>query len=125
MNDLIGLQYGWGRRPGDGSGMTDCFQLTCEVRRRLDLKDHTEMFAWVYEEYDEQTFPRGRIARWLLQYGARLADPTPGAVALLPGSSGAALGTATDHGVIFIAPGQNVVHAPNPMVAARYFWMKQ
>ncbi len=125
MNDLIGLQYGWGHRPGDGSGMTDCFQLACEVRRRLGLKDHTEMFAWVYERYDEATFPRSRIVRWLLQYGSVLADPTPGAVVLLPGASGAALGTATEHGVIFIAPGQNVVHAPVPVGTARYFWMKQ
>lgn len=123
MNDLIGLRYGWGHRPGDGSGMTDCFQLTCEVRRRMGLGDYTEQFAWVYDRYDEQTFPRGRIARWLLQNGQRLPSARPGAVALLPGQAGAALGTATENGVIFIAPGQNVVHAPVPACLARYFWM--
>lgn len=125
MNDLVGLRFGWGHRPGDGSGMTDCFQLTCEVRRRLGLPDYADRFAWVYERYDEQTFPRRRIARWLLELGAKLPDPLPGAVALLPGHSGAALGTVTEHGVIFIAPGQNVVHAPVPAGVGRYFWMKR
>jgi hypothetical protein len=123
MNDLIGLRYGWGRRPGDGSGMTDCFQLACEVRRRMGLPDYTDRFAWVYERYDQATLPRTSIARWLLQYGSRLVEAEPGAVALLPGASRAALGTVTEHGVIFIAPGQNVVHAPVREGMARYFWM--
>jgi hypothetical protein len=123
MNDLVLLRYGWGHRPGDGSGLTDCFQLTCEVRRRLGLADYADRFAWVYERYDEATLPRSSIARWLLQHGERLTNPRPGAVALLPGASSVALGTVTEHGVIFLAPGQNVVHAPVPAGLARYFWM--
>lgn len=123
MNDLIGLQYKWGCRPGDGSGMTDCFQLTCEVRRRLGLLDHAAMFDWVYERYDEHTFPRSKIVRWLFQFGTQLPEASLGAVALLPGASGAALGAVTEHGVIFIAPGQNVVQVPIQQGTAQYFWM--
>lgn len=125
MNDLILLRYGWGHRPGDGSGLTDCFQLCCEVRRRMGLCDHAAQFAWVYEQYDEHSFPRMRIARWLLKLGRRLDDPQPGAAVLLPGLDGAALGTATDHGVIYISPRQTVVHAPIPAGMGRFFWLEQ
>ncbi len=123
MNDLIGLKYRWGCGPTDGSGYTDCFQLLCVVRKRMGFFDYTDRFAWVYGEYDEQTFPRLRIARWLLQLGVRLPGPVPGAVALLPGHAGAALGIVTEHGLLFIAPGQNVVHAPIPPGMGRFFWI--
>lgn len=123
MNDLVGLAYGWGHRPGDGSGKTDCFQLTCEARRRLGLADYADRFAWVYEQHTEKTLPRSSIARWLIQHGRRLEQPEVGAVALLRGRGIGALGTMTSHGVIFISPGQNVVHAPIPAGTAHFFWM--
>lgn len=123
MNDLIGLGYGWQHRPGDGSGLTDCFQLTCEVRDRMGLTDYRERFAWVYEQWEDATFPRRMIVRWLLEHGCRLQAPCPGAVALLPGHAGAALATVVDRDLILLGPGQNVVRAMVPAGAAHYFWM--
>lgn len=113
VNDLIGLEYGWGHRPGDGSGRTDCFQLVCEVRRRMGLGDYGAMFEWVYSKYTDETFPRRLIAKWLLQNGKRRSSPFEGATVLLPGTSGAALGTYVDDmTVLFIGSGRNVVRAP-------------
>jgi hypothetical protein len=123
MNDLIGLAYGWNCRPNDGSGKTDCFQLTCEARRRMGLTDYADQFAWVYERYTETTLPQSSIARWLLENGQRLTEPKVGAVMLLKGQRIGALGTVTNHGVIFLSPGQNVVHAPIPNGMGRFFWM--
>ena len=79
-NDLIGLAYGWSHRPGDGSGKTDCFQLVCEVRRRLELTDYAPEFEWVYRSYSEATFPRIRLIRWLMERCTRTTEPTPGDV---------------------------------------------
>jgi len=125
-NDLIGLTYGWGHAPLDGSGKTDCFQLVCEVRSRLGLTDYTDRFDWVYSAYTERTFPRGKIARWLLQHGRRLNAPMPGAVALLQGSAGAALGSALGDGsTLFISPNQNVVRAHLPAGTGYHFWMNK
>lgn len=123
MNDLIGLQYGWGHRPGDGSGRTDCFQLVCEVRDRLGLSDYREQFAWVYERYGEQDFPRRLLVRWLLKHGSRLQAPWHGAVALLPASAGGALGICVHDRALFIGAGQNVVQAPLPQGIGHFFWM--
>jgi len=123
-NDLIGLTYGWGHAPWDGSGKTDCFQLVCEIRLRFGLPDYTHRFNWVYAEYTEHTFPRGKIARWLLQHGRRLNAPMPGAVALLPGRTGAGLGSIMGDGsTVFIGPSQNVVRAHVPATIGYYFWM--
>lgn len=123
MNDLIGLHYGWGHAPGDGSGLTDCFQLTCEIRNRLNLPSYRERFAWVYDRWDEQTFRTGLLLRWLLKYGTRLEQPCAGAVALLPSAAGRALGSCTEGGVMFIGPGRVVVRTPLREGAAQYFWM--
>jgi hypothetical protein len=124
MNDLVLLKYKWGHRPDDGSGFTDCFQLTCEVMRRMGFRDYSLSFQWVYDTYTEQTFPRRKIMRWLLENGTKIANSKPGAVALLPGDVGPVLGAATDSGVIFISPGRQVVHAPIHNSFVRYFWMK-
>jgi len=123
MNDLVGLTYGWGHRPGDGSGRTDCFQLVCEVRDRLGLPSYREQFAWVYADWTEEAFPRSMIARWLCEHGTRLKAPRRGAVALLPAGAGAALGTHLGGLVLFIGPGQNVIQAPLPDGVGHYFWM--
>lgn len=123
MNDLILLRYGWGHRPGDGSGLTDCFQLTCEVMRRMGLRDYSPAFQWVYSKYDDNTLPRRKIIRWLLENGRRLDGPQTGAVGLINGNKGAALGTATDHGLLFIGPGDNVIHTPIDSFLVNYFWM--
>lgn len=126
MNDLIGLRYGWGHAPWDGSGKTDCFQLVCEVRKRFGLADYTHKFEWVYQEYTDETFPRRLIVRWLLHNGTRIDTPRPGAVVLLPGDVGAALATVLeDTAVLFIAPSQNVVRSQIPAGTGAYFWMNR
>jgi hypothetical protein len=125
MNDLIGMRYGWGHAPDDGSGLTDCFQLTCEVRRRLRLSSYRERFAWVYERWTEETFRNGLLLRWLLTHGDRIDEPRLGAVALLPSAAGRALGTCTESGVVFIGAGQLVIRSPLPDGAATYFWMSR
>ena len=123
MNDLIGLEYAWGHRPGDGSGKTDCFQLSCEVRRLLGMSSFAGAYQWVYDQYTEDSLPNRRLVRFLFESGKRIAIPAPGAMALFPGER-AALGTVTDYGIMFIAPGGRVVHAPS-FNAAYYFEMNQ
>lgn len=126
VNDLIGLTYGWGYRPDDGTGLTDCFQLACEIHRRFGFADYTPAFAWVYNEFDDDTFPRVRMARWLLENGIRLAIPKPAAVALLPSNVGAALGTYMGDGTtVFIGPSHNVVRAQLPEGTGQFFWMER
>lgn len=125
-NDLIGLEYGWGHAPGDGSGKTDCFQLACEIHKRLGFGDYTKKFAWVYEEYTDETFPRGKIARWLLANGKRLHSPLPGAVMLLPVETGAAMATyLEDATTIYIGPTKTVLKAILPSNTGHLFWMEQ
>jgi hypothetical protein len=74
-------------------------------------------------QHTEDTLPRSSIARWVLEHGRRLTGPEVGAVALLQGQRAGALGTVTDRGVIFLSPGQNVVHAPIPAGTGHFFWM--
>lgn len=125
MNDLIGLQYGWGHAPRDGSGKTDCFQLACEVHERLGFGDYRAQFDWVYENYTEATFRYRLIIRWLNENGRRLTQPTPGAVALLPANVGLALATVLDDAFLFIAPSKNVVRSPIPKGMGHYYWMER
>ena len=125
VNDLIGLSYGWNHRPGDGSGLTDCFQLACEIHRRFGFADYAPQFDWVYSDYNDESFPRIRMARWLLQNGSHLATPQPTAVVLLPSEVGAALGTVMeDNTTIFIGPSHNVVRAELPEGIGQFFRMK-
>ena len=124
-NDLIGLRYCWGASPCSNSGFTDCFQLASEVHRRLGFGDYTRKFDWVYELYDEATFPKGLLVRWLLQNGQRLSDPRPGAVALLPAAVGSALGTIVEDGALYLSPGGTVIKAPLPADVGHFFWMHE
>ena len=125
FNDLIGLQYRWGAAPWEGNGHTDCFQLACEVHRRLGFSDYTAKFDWVYELFDETTFPKGQLARWLLQNGERLKEPKPGAVTLLPAHVGSALGTILHDGALFLSPAGTVIKAPLPSGTGHFFWMEE
>ncbi len=121
MNDLIGLKRAWAAKPGDGSGTVDCCLLAAEVHKRLGYHDYAPDFAWVFEQYTDDTFPRRYMAKWLLQNGTRLPSPEPHAVVLLPGSSGGAMGTVMDDGsVLFISEG-GVVRAPLPPNLGHYF----
>ncbi len=122
MNDLIGLKRAWGAYPGDGSGTVDCCLLFAEVRRRLGYYDHTPDFAWYFEQYTDETFPRRIMMKWLLQNGTRLSAPEPHAVVLLPGSKGGAMGTVlSDGNVLFITEKLGVVIASIPSGIGHYF----
>jgi hypothetical protein len=123
VNDLIGLKYGWGHSPRDGSGKTDCFQLACEVHERLGFGDYRAKFDWVYRDYTDETFPRRLIVRWLFENGKRLKERIPGAVVLLPGNAGSALATALNDSVLYISPGNNVVRSALPENIGHCFWM--
>lgn len=125
FNDLIGLRYAWGAAPWQNTGKTDCFQLACEVHKRLGFGDYTAKFDWVYELYDEATFPKSLLVRWLLQNGKRLKEPRPGAVALLPAAVGSALSTILEDGALFLAPNGTVTRAPLPAGVGHFFWMNE
>jgi hypothetical protein len=125
FNDLIGLQYAWGHNPRDGSGCTDCFQLLCEAHRRLGMRDYSQDYAWIYDAYTEETLPGARVLRWLLMHGTRVAQHRLGAVVVLPGRSGYALGTATDTGVLCLTPGGTVAHPPAYAGRLQYIWLHQ
>ena len=123
FNDLIGLSYQWGAAPW--SGKTDCFQLACEVHKRLGFADYTDQFEWVYELFDESTFSKSLLVRWMIENGVRLQQPTLGAVALLPAAIGSALGTIVEDGALFLSPSGTVIRAPLPSGVGHYFWMNQ
>lgn len=123
MNDLIGLSYRWGCRPGDGSGCTDCFQLVCAVRRRLGLPDHAAQFEWVYREHTAETFGLIHLRRLLGMMADPVAAALPGDPILLGGAA-AALGVAVDGGVMFIASGQTVVRTPLPQGAGQCYRLR-
>ncbi len=123
MNDLIGLEYRWGASFADGTGYTDCFQLVCEVRKRLGLSDYSSKFEWAYGSYTQDTFKPIRLARWLLQTGRRLTLPEHGAVALLANPTSPALGSVVNGSVVFISAGKRVVRVPTSRVSAYYFWI--
>ena len=123
MNDLIGLEYQWGASFADGKGYTDCFQLVCEIRKRLGLSDYSSKFAWAYNSYTQDTFKPIRLAKWLLQAGRRLTLPEHGAVALLADPTSPALGSVVNNSVVFISAGKRVIRVPISRVSAYYFWI--
>jgi hypothetical protein len=122
MNDLIGLEYKWGHSPGGGSGFTDCFQLSCEIRRRLNLVDHAPLYSWVYEQYTESTFTPRRLARFLFQSGIRSPIASVGDMVLVNAAAGA-LGTVTEHGIMYLGSGQRVILIPGLLATSYYFHM--
>jgi hypothetical protein len=124
-NDLIGLRYRWAAAPSDGTGYTDCFQLVCEIRNRLGLKDYKAQFAWVYNQYTEAAFRKALLPRWLLQNGTRLQERRHGAVVLLPAAIGSALGTIVEDDALFISPRGAVVRTPLPQGVGHHFWMNE
>tara|TARA_R100001510_G_C7624332_1_gene184506 strand:+ start:884 stop:1258 length:375 start_codon:yes stop_codon:yes gene_type:complete len=123
MNDLIGLEYQWGASFTDGKGCTDCFQLVCEIRKRLGLSDYSSKFEWAYDSYTQETFKPIRLAKWLLQTGRRLTLPEHGAVALLANPTSPALGSVVNGSVVFISAGKRVIRVPTSRVSAYYFWI--
>lgn len=123
-NDLIGLEYGWGNKPGDGSNRTDCFQLVCEVQRRLGLRDYSSDYEWVYQQYTNETFNRRSILRWLFQRGLREPYGRTGSIVVVPNVGTTALGTFLEDGtVIFIGAARNVIRTALPNLTGRFFWV--
>ena len=120
MNDLIGLEYRWGHKPSDGSGFTDCFQLSCEIRSRLGLVDYSLLYSWVYEHYTESTFTPRRLARFLFQSGTRTSDVFIGGLILVNAAAGG-LGTVTEHGIIYLGSGHRSVLIPGLLPSSCYF----
>jgi len=113
-NDLLLLRYGWGHRPGDGSGLTDCFQLVCEVRRRLGLLDYAPSFEWAYAAYTETTLPRVRLMRWLLENCSRVSTPRPGDVLLCRSNAAGALAVmSAEGGMLHLRSSGMVAHLPS------------
>lgn len=111
FNDLTLLTYRWGASPEDGSGCTDCFQLVCEVRRRLGLTDWAPRFAWVYDQFTYETLRPRQLIRWVMTHGQKVASPEPGDITPIGGLTTAALGVITpNQGLIYISPGYRVVH---------------
>jgi len=126
MNDLLGLTYAWHHSPADGTGKTDCFQLCCEIRRRLGLYDYAPEFAWVYETYAENALPRTKIGRFLLQLGHRVTDLRDGDPVLFPSiTKRGALGTFVENSVLLIGPRQNVIRIPYSLGTGHPFRLAQ
>lgn len=125
FNDLIGLRHQWAKRPGDGSGYTDCFALCMEVRKRLGLHDFMEEFGWVYEECQPEEISNKQIVRWLWRNAQRITEPRPGAVFYLP-SPGHLLAMAVivdSENCLFLGPGKSVISLPFAKVAkGKYYW---
>ncbi len=82
MNDLIGLEYQWGANPDEKPGYCDCFQLFCAVRRRLEMKDHAQQFAWVYEQYEEASFSWRIMKTWLKENCSSTIETSNGDVGM-------------------------------------------
>lgn len=120
--DLLGLRYRWGSTPEDGSGYTDCFALLCTMRRRMGLSDYWDRYSWVYNQYTEVTIPRGQVLRWILKHSHR-CPPRPGAVSVLPADIGA-IANHTEYGMLWLGPGQNVIHTPAPLQGLHSYWLE-
>jgi hypothetical protein len=124
FNDLIGLEYQWGAKPSDGAGFTDCFGLTMEARQRLGLHSFYPEFAWMYEQYDEQTISGKRIIKWLWEKGTRIKQPKEGAIFRVASDRSIALAVVIPGSqALFIGPSKRVISAPLAKVArGKYFW---
>lgn len=127
LNSLIGLEYKWGAHPNDGSGFTDCFALSMEVRRRLNLYDFYPEFEWVYHQYETEGVNGQQILRWIWQRTERSSVPIIGALFRAPSSHGAiALATVIDDDrAIMIGPGKRVIAMPfAKVVKGNFHWAK-
>jgi hypothetical protein len=123
MNDLIGLQYEWGASPDDGNGKSDCFQLCCTIRRRLELRDYSATFAWAYEKYDEQNFSPRLLLRWLRDNCCPIDFLKDGDVGM--SANNAALMTVANQRVFCIAPkGRSVSIECNEGVLSYAHWFR-
>lgn len=124
FNDLIGLPYKWAAKPEEGA--TDCLQLVGEARRRLGLYDYSEEFAWIYEKWEETSFPALQIVKWAREHGTKTA-PRAGAIGYLKArQAGVALGVMVDdESFLFISPGGNATRTGSyNLPRIRLYWGK-
>jgi hypothetical protein len=127
LNDLIGLQYKWGAHPMDGSGFTDCFALSMEVRRMLGLHDFYPEFKWVYDLYEEEEVGGLQVLKWIWAKSERIKQPRAGALFRASSFSGSiALATVvSDDRAIMIGPGKRVIALPFAnVVKGKFHWAK-
>lgn len=124
-NDLIGLKRAWAALPGDGSGTVDCCLLAAEVHKRLGYYDYTSDLLQIFGCYNDETWPKSVIPRWLLSNATRLKRPEDHAVVLLKGTKGNAMGTVLGQDdILYIGP-HGVVRAPIPANGGLYFWLNK
>lgn len=125
VNDLIGLRHQWAKRPGDGSGCTDCFALCMEVRQRLGLKSFMADYEWVYQYYQPGEISNRQIISWIWRNSEKIKEPRPGAVFYVPsGGKLLALAVVVDgKDCLFLSPGKQVVRMPFATVAkGKFYW---
>lgn len=124
-NDLIGLSYKWGNRPGDGSGFTDCFGLAMEARVREGLTDRFPSFEWVYEQHSEEDVGIRKILRWLKQNCEESSYARNGSLlCFLTGKNRAALATVVkdDHCILLTSRGQVTLLPLAIVTRGKYYW---
>jgi hypothetical protein len=108
-----------------GLAKPTAFSLHVKCISGLGFADYSDQFEWVYELFDESTFSKPLLARWMIENGTRLKRPVIGAVAMLPAAIGSALGTIVEDGALFLSPSGAVIRAPLPGGIGHYFWMNQ
>jgi len=122
MNDLIGLQYSWSSKYGDGTGAINCALLAAEVHKRLGYYDYTNEVIAILSKHTENNFPKRNIVKWLLDNGKRLKKPEPHAIVLMPGVHVGALGTLTDDAsLLFISKQFGVILAKHCHPVGHFF----
>jgi hypothetical protein len=108
-----------------GLAKPTAFSLHVKCTSGWALLTTADQFEWVYELFDESTFAKPLLARWMIENGTRLKQPTPGAVVMLPAAIGSALGTIVEDGALFLSPGGAVIRASLPSGIGHYFWMNK
>jgi hypothetical protein len=125
FNDLIGLEYKWGARPSDGSGFTDCFGLTMEIRKRLGLYDFYSDYCWMYEAHEDEGVSGKQILKWIWERGQRSKLARPGAIFRSPSAlQGIALAAViNEEHSLMIGPSRKVIVVPFATVAkGKFYW---
>lgn len=124
VNDLVGIRYKWGASPEDGQGYTDCWNLVCCVRRRLELTDYSNQFNWVYKEFAAESVTMREILRWLHNNAVETEQPELGDIVYLRHvHEDAALGVYIGNSkILFIGGSSRVVTAPVSLVERPRFF---
>jgi hypothetical protein len=121
VNDLIGLKHELGSVFREESKSIDCFALFCEARKRMNLYDYYEDFAWVYSEITNGALPLSKIMRQIHHIATRTATPIDGDLAILPSKENViGLGTVVGNGILTIT--EKTPSFWGPMIHDAKFW---